>query len=152
MIQDIFNFNLISDQLGTSGMPSPDQFLDIQQAGFESVIDLSLSESKDHLPDEEELVQSLGMEYLHIPVVWESPRLEDLQIFFNAMGARSEKKVFVHCVANYRASVFVYLYRTIQLKEDQTKAHADLNRIWIPEGVWVEFIEQAQSAFSDYRP
>ncbi len=148
MIQEIYNFNEISPQLSTAGMPTREQFQEIAQAGFEEVIDLSLKESVNHLPDEAELVQSLGMGYHHIPVIWEAPKLEDLEKFFQTMMNHPGRKVFVHCVANYRASVFTYLYRVLLQNEEQMKAQKDLLRIWKPNGTWLSFIQQALEAYT----
>ena len=148
MIQDIYNYNHISQQISTSGMPTREQFSEIARAGFEAVIDLSLNESTGHIPDEAELIQSLGMDYHHIPVVWESPQLEDLEAFFQTMKKSAHRKVFIHCVANYRASVFTFLFRTLQRLEDQKSAEEDMLRIWEPDDIWSSFIRQAQKTYS----
>jgi protein tyrosine phosphatase (PTP) superfamily phosphohydrolase (DUF442 family) len=143
MLSEIFNFYEFSPTLASSGMPTRDQFGDIQTAGFTVVIDLSLNESKNHLPDEAELVSSLGMQYIHIPVVWDSPQLTDLEHFFQVMQENQGRKVFVHCVANYRATAFIYLFRILCQHEPDEAAYRDLTRIWTPQGVWEEFIHNA---------
>jgi protein tyrosine phosphatase (PTP) superfamily phosphohydrolase (DUF442 family) len=148
MIQDIYHFNTISDQISTGGMPDRGQFFDIAREGFKVVIDLSLDESTGHLPDEAELVRSLGMQYHHIPVIWESPELENLKDFFVTMNSLEGLKVFVHCVANYRASVFTYLYRILQLGENPTSAREDLLKIWQPDQVWNHFIQKAEKMYT----
>ncbi len=148
MIQNIYNYNHISEQISTAGMPTREQFYEIAQAGFIAVIDLSLNESTDHLADEAELVQSLGMEYIHIPVIWESPQLADLEAFFQTMKRITPRKVFIHCVANYRASVFTYLFRTLQRLEEPNSAEEDMLRIWEPDEIWSDFIRQAQKTYS----
>ena len=66
------------------------------------------------LADEERSVTKLGMEYIHIPVIWQSPTSDDLDKFFDVMEKYKNKKFFVHCAANMRVSSFVALYRVIK--------------------------------------
>lgn len=136
------NFQPIGERIGTSGMPLPRQFADIAAAGYQVVINLATADSPGQQPDEAELVHTLGIEYHHIPVVWEKPQTEDLQRFLETMEACGNKRVLVHCVANYRASVFVFLYRLRSLGEAPGPAWGDLTRIWAPDEVWTHFITQ----------
>jgi len=102
-----------------------------------------LDESPGAITDEGEVVTSLGMKYIHIPVIWESPQISDLEQFFTSMQKVKGLKVFVHCVLNMRVSVFVYLYRVIYLKEDPEVAFQDLLEIWHPDNTWQELIDTA---------
>ena len=62
-----------------------------------------------------------GMTYIQIPVDWQDPSLRDLELFFDVMEANEDRNVYVHCFANMRVSVFVYLYRTLRqgMSEDE---------------------------------
>lgn len=71
----------LSDRVGTAGQPTAAQFKDIQAAGYQSIVNLALVHSTDAIPEEGEIVAQLGMEYVHIPVDWEEPTLEDLTRF-----------------------------------------------------------------------
>jgi protein tyrosine phosphatase (PTP) superfamily phosphohydrolase (DUF442 family) len=51
------------------------------------------------------------MEYVHIPVVWEKPKLEDVRDFFKLCKQMLRKKI--HCAANKIVSAFIYLYRRL---------------------------------------
>jgi protein tyrosine phosphatase (PTP) superfamily phosphohydrolase (DUF442 family) len=141
----IYNFRRIDDFLGTSGMPERAHFAEIAQAGYQAVINLALDTSSGQLPDESRVVQDLGMAYIHIPVVWENPQMSDLIRFFQAMDSLRGQKVFVHCVANYRVSAFVYLYRSLRLGVPEEQARQDLHSLWTPDGIWAELIEAAQA-------
>jgi protein tyrosine phosphatase (PTP) superfamily phosphohydrolase (DUF442 family) len=94
------------------------------------------------LPDEQAVVEAQGMQYLHIPVIWESPSLKDIKRFFAVMETNSDKNVFVHCAANMRVSVFMYLYRLIHKHISDQDAKRDLNQIWVPNQIWQKFIAQ----------
>ncbi|MCD6051762.1 MAG: hypothetical protein K0Q55_3171, partial [Verrucomicrobia bacterium] len=51
----------VDENLATSGMPLPEQFTDIAQAGFKTVINLALPTSDNALANEGELVTRAGM-------------------------------------------------------------------------------------------
>ena len=142
-IEEIYNFLKLSDSVATSGQPTEPQFAAIKESGYEVVINLALRESPNALPNEQEIVESLGMEYVPIPVVWENPTLDDLARFFNIVEANADKSIFVHCAANMRVSAFMYLYRLIRKQINQEQATQDLHQIWIPNENWQRFIQQA---------
>ncbi len=64
------------------------------------------------LPDERGRSTGLGMTYVHIPVLFESPTEANLLAFCDAMDAHRGEKVLVHCAANMRVTAFLGLYRT----------------------------------------
>jgi protein tyrosine phosphatase (PTP) superfamily phosphohydrolase (DUF442 family) len=125
-------------------MPTAQQMADISRSGVQVVINLAMPDSERALPDEDHLVESLGMKYIGIPVVWENPTKENLEDFMNAMDANREKKTLVHCQANYRATGFITLYRILRLDWEKAIAFEDLRRIWNPEDypVWQKFLEE----------
>lgn len=124
-------------------MPNRQQLAEIASAGYSVVINLAYDESPLQLPGEAALVDELGMVYIHIPVKWENPKIDDLRQFFAAMIRNRDEQVFVHCVANYRVSAFMYLYRILHLGEHPEQAWQDLTRVWTPEGIWQDFITLA---------
>ena len=140
-LKHIRNFLRIDDRLATSGMPQPDDFAALRQAGFEVVINLALPTSDNALPNEGELVSAQGMTYVHIPVRFDAPRRADFERFTRVMDACAGQKVFVHCAANMRVSAFVFLHR-LNHGADRTSAESDLKKIWQPDGVWREFMNQ----------
>jgi len=143
----ITNYLEITPSLGTAGMPTAAQIKSIADAGYQVVINLALNDSPGAISDEKELVTSLGMKYIHIPVVWESPQISDLEQFFKIMQQLAHHNVLVHCVLNMRVSVFVYLFRVITLKEDPEVAFQDLLKIWQPDKTWQHLIDTARQEF-----
>ncbi len=139
-LKDIYNFLQISDRIATSGQPTEEQLAAIATAGYKVIVNLALPNSPNALPDEAAVVQSLEMDYIHIPVLWEEPTLEKAQQFFDVMQANGGKKVFVHCAANMRVSAFMYLYRRLVEGVDATIAQRDLHQIWEPNERWQVFI------------
>ena len=143
-IEDIRNFVPVSEDLATGGQPSEQQIRELSGAGFEVIVNLGLLDPRYCLADEAGLVQSLGVEYHHIPVDFEAPQSEDLAKFFDVMHGARDKKVFVHCAANYRVSSFVGLYGQAKLGWSASDADAHMRRVWEPNETWTEFIEQSR--------
>jgi protein tyrosine phosphatase (PTP) superfamily phosphohydrolase (DUF442 family) len=143
MLEEIYNFLRLSDRLATSGQPTEEQLTEIGQAGFDVVINLGLTGTDYALEDEAGFVNDLGMKYVHIPVIWENPTLENLSKFTSTMEEHQGKQLFVHCAANMRVSVFMALYRVLHLGWDRERAMEDVRKIWEPNATWDAFIQQA---------
>ncbi|MDM9379187.1 protein tyrosine phosphatase family protein [Chlorogloeopsis sp. ULAP01] len=141
-MENIYNFLQISEYIATSGQPTKEEFAFIQEAGYQLVVNLALPESPNALPDEKEIVESQGMKYVHIPVVWDKPNFESVKEFFRVMETNANKRVFVHCAANKRVSAFIYLYRRLHEGISDDEAKKDLHQIWTPNEIWQRFIEQ----------
>jgi protein tyrosine phosphatase (PTP) superfamily phosphohydrolase (DUF442 family) len=145
MITEIRDFLSLSDGLATAGQPTYDQFPDIKAAGYEVVINLVPAKNPNFLQGEAERITDLGMAYVGIAVDWGNPAAADLYRFFEVMDDNRNRKLFVQCAANKRASVFVFLYRVIRLNMDEADAEDDMEEIWTPEGTWRIFIEEMLS-------
>ncbi len=142
ILEKIDNFLQISDKIATSGQPTAEQFIAIQQSGYRLIVNLALATSNNALLDEKQIVESQGMEYVHIPVLWENPTIEDVTEFFSIMEANPDNKVFVHCAANKRVSAFIYLYRRLYTAINEQEAKQDLHKIWVPNEIWNKFIQE----------
>lgn len=140
--QEIYNFLPLSDSIATAGQPTEQQFADIKNAGYEVVVNLALPTSTNAIPHEQKLVEDLNIEYVHIPVIWENPTLEDIERFFVVMQANKNKNVFVHCAMNMRVSAFMYLFRIVHQHMNESEARKDLQQIWQPNKTWQQFIQQ----------
>lgn len=126
-------------------MPKPGQIKSIADAGVELVINLAPHDVHDAVPDEEKVIETLGMEYINIPVNWGTPTRDGLNLFMDKMAANSEKKVHVHCEANFRASAFIAIYRILRLGWKEADAFEMMHKIWDEDAypVWKMFIEYA---------
>lgn len=145
MFEQIYNFLQLSENLFTAGMPKAGQLSDAPKYGVQVVINLAPHDSENALVNEAELVKSLGMKYINIPVVWSAPKKENLDKFTDAMDEHRGKIVFVHCEANFRASAFVAMYRILRLGWTEENAFAPMHKIWNEDDypVWKAFIENA---------
>lgn len=151
-LDSIHNFRRISDRLATSGQMTYDQIPDIADAGFEVVINLAPAREERN-GREGFLVAERGMTYVNIPVDWQEPTMRDLEMFFAVMEANEDRRVFVHCFANMRASAFTYLYRTLRGGESEEAATPDMAAIWDPatQAQWDAFIQRAQERYGSGR-
>ena len=124
-------------------MPTAEQMKEVADEGVQVVINLALRTSPGALPNEDSVVESLGMKYIHIPVEWNNPTKQNLDDFFAAMDDHKQEKVLVHCQANYRASSFVMLYRVLRLGWKKEDAIPVMEKMWNPEDfpVWQKFID-----------
>lgn len=150
-MNDIYNYLFYHDKLSSSGMPTAEQMKSAAEAGVQLVINLAPHDVPDAIPDEAELVKSLGMEYINIPVNWSTPTRDGLNVFMDVMDANAEKKIHVHCEANFRASAFVAMYRILRLGWKNEDAMEVMHTIWDEDAypVWKMFIEDALKRSAD---
>lgn len=141
-MKDIYHFQFLTENLSSSGMPTTEQMKDVADAGVQVVINLAPHDVPNAIQNEAELVNSLGMEYVNIPVVWRAPERSGLLRFMDTMDAHPGKKIHVHCEANYRASAFIMLYRVLRLGWNKEDAIPVMEKMWNPEDfpVWESFI------------
>ncbi|MDH3208227.1 MAG: protein tyrosine phosphatase family protein [Gemmatimonadota bacterium] len=145
-LTSVRNFQEVSEQLASSGQIGYDQIPLLTEAGYEVVINLAIADEERN-GREGFLVAQEGLTYVHIPVDWAAPTLEDVEMFFDVMGANEGRKVYVHCFANMRASAFVYMYRTLVEGVPEDEALATMNEVWDPWELeqWGGLIERARA-------
>ncbi len=143
MFEEIHNFLPLSESIFTGGMPKADQLIEAAKQGVKVVINLAPHDVPHALPDEAELVDSLGMQYINIPVNWNTPTKDRLNKFMDAMDEHKNRKILVHCEANFRASAFVSMYRILREGWKPDEALEVMHKIWDEDAypVWKLFIE-----------
>ncbi|TPW10241.1 MAG: putative (Phosphotyrosine protein) phosphatase II [Halothiobacillaceae bacterium] len=146
---DAENSYQVFDWLWSSGQLSERDIATLPALGIEVVINLALPTSSNALPGEAELVTRQGVTYIHIPVVWEQPELQQLRQFFDTLKAFGGRKIWVHCAMNKRASTFIYLYRMLCLKESAEAALHPMLEVWTPNAIWQAFIHNALKTLSE---
>lgn len=144
-LETIRNYQVVSDRLASAGQISYEQIPLLGAQGYEVVVNLASADAERN-GQEGFLVAQSGLTYVHIPVDWERPRLSDVEMFFDVMKANEDRKVFVHCFANMRASAFVYMYRTLVEGVPEAEARETMSEVWDPDGLqqWAGLIEQVR--------
>ena len=142
-MNELYNYKFFHEKLSSSGMPTAEQMKTIAEAGVQLVINLAPHDVQHAIPNEPELVESLGMQYINIPVNWGTPTKDGLNIFMDAIDANQDKKIHVHCEANFRASAFIAMYRILRLNWKSEDALEVMHTIWDEDAypVWKLFIE-----------
>ena len=131
-MQEIINFYQITENIGTGGQPTISQLAEISKASYSVVVNLAMHDSDNAIPEEGDIVSSLGMKYIHIPVPFEAPTSGHLKKFFTVMDSFEDKKVFVHCAVNARVSAFMYQYLTLKKGVSSDQATSPLLNKWLP--------------------
>lgn len=151
-LETIRNFQVVSDRLASAGQIGYDQIPLLLEEGYEVVVNLASADERRN-GKEGFLVAQSGLTYVHIPVDWEQPTLGDVEMFFDVMRANRDRKVFVHCFANMRASAFVYMYRTLVEGVPEAEALGTMSEVWDPSELrqWADLIERAKSAHAGAR-
>lgn len=150
-MNEIYNYLYYNETLSSSGMPTPEQMKSIADAGIQVVINLAPHDVPQALPNEKQLVESLGMTYIHIPVNWSTPTRDGLNIFMEKLDANRDKKLHVHCEANFRATAFIAIYRIMRLDWKEDDALEIMHTIWDEDAfpIWKMFIEDAIKRSAD---
>lgn len=129
--KSILNFIPIDARIGTGGQPTREQLEAAREEGYQAVINLAPNDTESHaLPDEEAVLKALGLEYRHIPVAWTAPRKEHFVAFIAAMAELEQKKLLIHCAANFRVTAFYSLYAMRNAGWSVEQADALIAKIW----------------------
>lgn len=145
-LSGISNFRQYSETFASSGQPTREQLELLQEEGFERVVYIAFTNHRNSIADEDVLVRDLGMHYVHVPVVWDSPTAADFAAFAGVMQAAPSMKTLLHCQVNYRASAFSFLYRVIHEGVPVAEAKADMNSVWEPNETWRALIFEVLEA------
>ena len=139
-LAEITNFRQYSDTFASAGQPTLEQFAAISDAGYERVVYIAYSSNPNALPNADQVVKDLGMEYMHVPVDFAQPLADDFYAFADSMRRDSGKKTLLHCQVNARATAFSFLYRVLYDGVSVADAKADMNTVWQPDEVWRDYI------------
>ena len=105
----IKNFGQMDERFYRGAQPKEKEFKDLALLGIRTVIDLR----EDPEPYEKAMVESLGMNYVNIPMIAKKyPTPEALDQFFNTVNDPNTGKFFVHCAGGrHRTGVMGAVYR-----------------------------------------
>ena len=144
-ISDIDNYRQYSPYFSSSGQPGAGQLKALSEAGFERVIYIAFTDNKTAIESEDRIVKSLDMDYLHIPVDFDRPMIDDFEDFASVLNRNKKIRTLLHCQINLRASTFSFLYRVIYGGVPMLDAKSDLDAIWQPDKTWYGFIVEVLS-------
>ena len=132
------------DNLYISGQPDKESFAKLKSEGVTTVVNLrtdSEMSNRENVPfDEKAVVDSLGMEYIHIPLGGpDSPYNNEALVKFGDALSNAEGKVLLHCTVGRRASYMwaAYLIQFKGFSPDKAIEHAKAINLgqWPLEGL-----------------
>lgn len=139
-VSEINNYLQYSPYLSSSGQPGAGQLKALAASGFERVVYLAFTDNKTAIESEDREVKALGMDYVHIPVDFANPALDDFEDLASILNRDKSIRTLIHCQINLRASAFSFLYRVIYGGVPMLDAKSDLDAIWQPDKTWYTFI------------
>jgi protein tyrosine phosphatase (PTP) superfamily phosphohydrolase (DUF442 family) len=143
-LDDAYNFRRIHERLTTSGFVTAAHLEHLHDEGYAAVINLLPDGHDLALVDEARILAEQGVDYVYLPVDFDAPTAADLDAFTDALDARLDQKVHVHCAANYRVTAFYSLYA--RRRGLWTAAEADrlVGEIWNPaeHPAWAAFLAE----------
>ena len=141
-IEASYNFRRVDDKVTTSGVVGADRLNALGEQGYEVVVNLLPDNSQYAVSGEREIVESQGLEYIHIAVDFEKPTRSDFEQFSATMDRLHGSKIHVHCAANWRVTAFYSLYEVSRARWTVDQATEFIHGVWNPaeHPVWSEFM------------
>jgi protein tyrosine/serine phosphatase len=111
-IPGIPNSAKVTEHLYRGAQPRQPGLAQLQKMGIATIVDLR-NEEKNRIAWEQKTAQSLGIQFVNIPVnQWAAPSNDQVAQFLSVFRDHPEQKVFVHCTfGDDRTGVFVAAYR-----------------------------------------
>jgi protein tyrosine/serine phosphatase len=148
----IERFVQVDDRLFRGAQPDLAGFKYLRDLGVRTIINLREAKDGERL-NEREIVESLGMKYVSIPVkdgnfFTRSRRIpvEAIRSFFQTIDAPDSGTVFVHCHRGAdRTGALVSFYRIVRHNWDSVRAYAEARQIGMRS--WYKGLQQQIEEF-----
>ena len=148
----IERFFKVDDRLLRGAQPDLAGFKYLRDLGVRTIINLREAKDAERL-NEREIVESLGMKYVNIPVkdgnfFTRSRRIppEAIQSFFQIIDASDAGTVFVHCHRGAdRTGALVSFYRIVRHNWDSVRAYTEARQIGMRS--WYKGLQQQIEEF-----
>lgn len=137
-IQNYFAYN---DKLASGAQPSEKEIQDLKEDGFEVIVNISPSSTRNALANEASLAEQQNFDYIHFPVDCSNLRPIHYQTFEGIMNGTNGKKVFVHCGGNIKSSNLIHMYQVIAKGVDEGQSLETLYQIQTPEQKWFDYFK-----------
>lgn len=140
-LAQIPTFSVIHEHLFSSAQHSIEQLKLIKEYGCSTVINLALSNAPNHIENEDRICLDLGLNYIHIPIDWETPSAEQCLLVLDLIDHLVQNEiVWIHCTKNDRSSCLMYVYRQFYMNMDMPTSQDLLHEIWEPNETWTGLI------------
>jgi uncharacterized protein (TIGR01244 family) len=121
------NFTKVDATFACGGALSPEAFDALKQAGFKSIVNLRAeTEQGAAVPEERAAAEKVGIAYIHLPFVVQSPDPATVDAFLKLVTDPARQPMLLHCASGGRASVFWAIKRALVDGWTAEKAMAEL--------------------------
>ncbi len=69
---------VVSPNLVTAGQPTRESLLRLKAEGYAAVISLAPGNTADAVADQAEILKAQGIEFVHVPIPWQTPEASHL--------------------------------------------------------------------------
>jgi protein tyrosine phosphatase (PTP) superfamily phosphohydrolase (DUF442 family) len=136
---DIANYFKYNELLSSGAQPSAEQIEALKAHGFEVIVNISPSSTRNAIKDEAQVVEKQQMDYVHFPVDCSNLRPIHYNTFRGIMAGLEGKKVFVHCGGNIKSSNLLHMYHVLHKGMDEAESLKTLKKIQNPEAKWFNY-------------
>ena len=141
MNHSIENYYQYSETLASGAQPNIDQLSHLKNGGFEVVLNISPVSARNALQNEAEVVEQLGLDYIHFPIDCSNLRPIHYKTFEGIMNGVKDKKIFVHCGGNIKSSNLIHIYDVLVNGKDEKQSLETLYKIQNPEQKWFDYFK-----------
>jgi len=128
----IRNFLRVNDQFCTGGQPRIEALASLKSEGVKSIINLRVP-VEHRAADEEAEAKRLGLRYFNIPVVYATPKDEQVDEFLRITDDPQNRPAFIHCTAAIRVGAFWMIRRVVRDGWSFDKAREEAQKVGLRE-------------------
>lgn len=111
----ITNFTKVDAVVACGGATEVSALDGLKQDGFKTVINLRMAaEQGANIEENRAKAQSLGLNYVHIPLSGSAPDTKAVDLFLATIADKSNQPVFIHCASASRVGAMWMVKRTLQ--------------------------------------
>ena len=150
----IKNFGQMDERFFRGAQPKEKDYKDLALLGIKTIIDLR----EDPEAYEKPMVESLGMTYVHIPMIAKKyPTQEATELFLKTVNDPSTGKFFVHCAGGrHRTGAMGAVYRFQFYKWDFEQVYKEMKQYdfytrW-GHGAFKDFVQDYYSQMQQGKP
>jgi uncharacterized protein (TIGR01244 family) len=122
------HFTKVNDQFWTGGQPPLDELARMKAQGIKTILNLRVPREHDAAGEEAE-AKRLGMRYFNIPVVYDSPKDEQVDEFLRITDDPANRPMMIHCTMAIRVGAFWMIRRVLRDGWTVEKAEAEAREI-----------------------
>ena len=122
----IKNFGQMDERFYRGARPKPEDFKDLAALGIKTVIDLT----EDPKEEERSTIESLGMKYVHIPMIAKKyPTEEATSMFLKVANDPATGKFYLHCAGGrHRTGAMGAVYRFQNYNWNFDQVYAEMKK------------------------